>query len=109
MILQSSFEILPPFFAPALTFAQKPDWKRFLRRLNLSQKIILMIIVFLDCVPQKRKWLSQTTHHFMEKLRVCSLCPFLPTPKREMYASFINLRMNVNVHTQSEMSFISTP
>ena len=34
-------------------------------------------------------------------------------PKKEnvfsLYTSFINPRMNVNVHTQSEMSFVSTP
>ena len=34
-------------------------------------------------------------------------------PKEEnvfsLYTSFINPRMNVNVHTQSEMSFVSTP
>ena len=34
-------------------------------------------------------------------------------PKKEsvfpLYTSFINPRIDVNVHTQSEMSFVSTP
>ena len=79
---------------------------------NLSQKIILMITIFFDCMPQYGKWLNQTTHHFIGKLMVCSLYPSLPTQKREMfllYISFFNPWMNANVHTKSEMSFVSSP